>query len=70
MTTTSKPGDHVTWASSQGAVKGTVVKEQTSPMEIKGHKVAASADNPELIVKSDKTGAIAAHKPGAVRKAP
>ena len=44
------------------------VKEQTSPTQIKGHKVAASKDEPQLIVKSDKTGATAAHKPSALKK--
>lgn len=32
-------------------------------------KVAASADNPEYLVESNKTGARAAHKPGELRKA-
>lgn len=64
-----KPGDHVAWSSSQGNIQGTVVREQTTPTKIKGHKVAASKESPQIIVRSDKTGAIAAHKPGAVRKA-
>ena len=63
-----KPGDHVKWSSSQGEVKGTVVKKQTTPTKIKTHKVAASKDNPEYIVKSDKTGAKAAHKAEALKK--
>jgi len=63
-----KPGDHVTWSSSQGTIEGTVVREQTTPTRVKGHKVAASKDDPQLIVKSDKTGATAAHKPAAVKK--
>jgi hypothetical protein len=45
-----------------------VVKKLTEPMTIKGHKVAASKDNPEFLVKSDKSGGQAAHKPDAVRK--
>lgn len=68
MTEELKPGDHVEWDWSQGVVKGTVEKKQTTPTQIKGHHVAASADNPEYIVKSDKTGAEAAHKPDALRK--
>lgn len=64
-----KPGDAVTWSSSQGPVKGRVVKEQTTPTAIKGHKVEASEESPQLIVRSDKTGATAAHKPDAVKKA-
>ena len=36
---------------------------------IKGHKAAASTDDPEYIVESGKTGARAAHKPDELRKA-
>jgi hypothetical protein len=61
-------GDAVTWKSSQGTVEGTVEKTLTSPVKIKGHRVAASSENPEVLVKSDKTGAEAAHKPGSLRK--
>ncbi len=63
-----KKGDAVTWTSSQGDVKGKVVKKLTKPIDIKGHHVAASADNPEYLVKSDKTGAEAAHKPSGLKK--
>ena len=63
-----KPGDKVRWDTSQGETHGKVVKEQTSPTQIKGHKVAASAENPEYIVKSDKSGKTAAHKPSELRK--
>lgn len=45
-----------------------VVKKQTTPTQIKGHKVAASKDNPQYIVKSDKSGKEAAHKPGELKK--
>jgi len=63
-----KRGDHVTWNSSQGKIEGAVEKKLTSPTSIKGHDVAASPDNPEYLVKSEKTGAEAAHKPGSLRK--
>ena len=65
---TFKVGDKVTWDSAQGEVHGTVKKKLTAPMEIKGHHVAASEDNPEYLVESDKTGAEAAHKPSELRK--
>jgi hypothetical protein len=68
MKKTFKKGDKVEWESSQGEIEGTVVKKVTSPMEIKGHHVAASKENPEILVKSDKTGAKAAHKPGSLKK--
>ena len=63
-----KPGDAVEWDSSQGTVKGKVEKKLTSPTQIKGHKVAATKDNPEFLVKSEKTGAKAAHQAGELKK--
>lgn len=62
-------GDKVSWESSGGHSVGKVVKKITSPTKIKDHKVAASKDNPEYIVKSDTSGGIAAHKPSALKKA-
>ena len=62
-----KQGDKVGWDSSGGHSTGKVVKKLTSPMTIKGHKVAASSDNPEYLVETDD-GKRAAHKPGALRK--
>ena len=63
-----KVGDKVTWSSTQGTVEGTVKKKLTAPMEIKTHHVAASPDNPQLLVESAKSGKLAAHKPAAVKK--
>lgn len=64
-----KAGDTVEWSHSQGVTKGKVVRKLTHPTTIKGHDVAASSDNPEYLVESDKTGARAAHKPDALKKA-
>ena len=68
MVKTLSKGDEVEWNTSQGKTTGKVVKKQTSPTKIKGHKVAASKDNPEYIVRSDKSGDTAAHKPGSLKK--
>jgi Hypervirulence associated proteins TUDOR domain len=68
MTKQLKKGDKVSWKSSQGTIQGKIQKKVTKPMEIKGHHVAASADNPEYVVNSDKTGEIAAHKAGSLKK--
>lgn len=62
-----KKGDAVSWKSHGGEAHGKVVKKITSPTTIKGHKVAASADNPEFIVETAE-GKRAAHKPGALKK--
>lgn len=61
-----KKGDHVEW-NGPGKIEGTVEKKLTAPMDIKKHHVAASEDNPEYLVKSDKTGAAAAHKPDELK---
>ncbi|MGN6357933.1 MAG: DUF2945 domain-containing protein [Novosphingobium sp.] len=42
-------------------------RNQERRTRIKGHKVAASPDNPEFIVETAE-GKRAAHKPGALRK--
>jgi len=63
-----KKGDRVEWETSQGTTSGTVKKKLTSEMKIKGHKVAASKDNPEYLVESGKSGGEAAHKPDALKK--
>ncbi len=68
MTKTLKPGDKVSWGASQGETHGVVEKKQTTDTKIKSHAVKASKDDPQYIVKSDKTGAEAAHKPDALRK--
>ncbi len=61
-------GDRVEWNTSQGKTTGKVVKKLTSPTDIKEHHIAASEDNPEYLVESDKTGKQAAHKPNALKK--
>ena len=67
MTKQLKPGDKVSWKSHGGTAEGKVVRKQTSDTQIKGHKVRASADDPQYIVRSDKGGE-AAHKPTALDK--
>ncbi|MEO5867407.1 MAG: DUF2945 domain-containing protein [Sphingomonas sp.] len=60
-------GDTVSWKSHGGEAHGKVVKKITSPTSIKGHKVAASKDNPEFIVETGE-GKRAAHKAAALTK--
>jgi Hypervirulence associated proteins TUDOR domain len=68
MAKTLKTGDRVAWQSSGGGSPGRVERKLTSPGKIKGHEVAASENNPEFLVRSDKSGKVAAHKPSALRK--
>lgn len=68
MTDKFKKGDKVEWETSQGKTEGKIKEKLTSPTDIKGHHVAASKDNPEYLVESDKTGKEAAHKPESLKK--
>ena len=63
-----KIGDKVAWRSSGGGTAGRVERKLTSPGRIKGHEVAASKANPEYVVRSEKSGKVAAHKPSALRR--
>lgn len=63
-----KEGDHVKWDTPQGETEGTIEKKLTAPAKIKSHEVKASPGNPEYLVKSDKSGKEAAHKPDGLRK--
>ncbi|RAM52948.1 DUF2945 domain-containing protein [Mastigocladus laminosus UU774] len=68
MTEEFKKGDQVKWNTSQGETTGEIKEKLTSSTEIKGHHVAASKENPEYLVESEKTGKQAAHKPDALEK--
>jgi hypothetical protein len=63
-----KTGDLVSWRSSGGGSVGRVERKLTSPGKIKGHEIAASEDNPEFVVRSERSGKVAAHKPSALRR--
>lgn len=68
MANAFRKGDKVQWNSSQGMVKGTVVRKLTDRTRIEGHHVHATEDDPQYLVESDHTGAQAAHKPSALKK--
>ena len=68
MASKLKPGDRVSWKTSQGETRGKIVKKLVSTTQIKGHTAKASKDNPEYLVESDKTHERAAHKPGALKR--
>lgn len=63
-------GDRVEWNTPQGKTTGKVKKKLTGPSKVKGHEVAASKDDPQYLVESEKSGEEAAHKPGSLRKKP
>ena len=62
-------GDRVAWNTPQGETHGVVVRKLTRETHIEGHKVAASPENPEYLVRSEKSGKEAAHRPDALRNA-
>ena len=61
-------GDHVTWKSHGGTAEGVVEKKITSDTEAAGRTVRASKDEPQYLVKSDKSGGEAVHKPSALEE--
>ena len=68
MTHTFKVGDHVEWNSEAGRVRGTIKKRITSEITFKGYTVHASKDEPQYLIKSDKTDHMAMHKGSALKK--
>jgi hypothetical protein len=63
-----KVGDHVEWNSEAGRVRGTIQKKVTSPMKFKTYTVHASKEEPQYLIKSDKTDHMAMHKGAALKK--
>ena len=63
-----RKGDHVTWKSHGGTAEGHVVKKITTETEAGGRTVKASQDEPQYLVKSEKSGGEAVHKPTALTK--
>ena len=63
-----KRGDKVAWDTSQGETEGAVQRKLTEETQIKGHTAKASKDDPQYLVKSDKSGAEAAHRPEELKE--
>ena len=61
-------GDRVSWGTPQGRTQGKVVERKTADFQLAGQKFTASQDEPAFVVESEKTGAHAAHKGGALRR--
>ena len=68
MTEQFKKGDKVTWQSHGSTAEGTVQKKITSDTEAAGRTVRASQDETQYLVRSDKSGNDAVHKPEALTK--
>jgi Hypervirulence associated proteins TUDOR domain len=63
-----KKGDKVQWNSHGGKAVGEVEEKITSDTKAAGRQVRASEDDPQYLVKSEKSGGEAVHKPGALKK--
>jgi hypothetical protein len=68
MTDNFRVGDHVEWNSEAGRVRGTIKKKHTSEITFKGYRVHASKEEPQYLIKSDKTDHMAMHKGSALRR--
>ena len=62
-------GDEVSWNTSQGRTHGRVVEKRTSDFTFEGQQFRPTDDDPYYVVESAKSGARAAHKESALRKA-
>jgi hypothetical protein len=66
--TSIRVGDRVSWNTPQGRTRGEVVERRTSDFRFADQDFTATAARPKFIVKSEKTGAEAAHATSALRK--
>jgi hypothetical protein len=64
-----KQGDKVVWSShGEDDTPGVVVRKLTADTELAGRTVRASADEPQYLVRSEKGGGEAVHKPAALKR--
>jgi hypothetical protein len=63
-----KRGDHVEWNSEAGRVRGTIQKKVPREITFKGYKRHASKEEPQYILRSNKTDHLVIHKGSALKK--
>jgi hypothetical protein len=63
-----KVGDHVSWNSEAGRVRGQIARVHTKDVNYKGYVHRASREDPQYEIKSDKTDHVALHKGKALRR--
>jgi hypothetical protein len=68
MGKTFKVGDHVSWNSEAGRVRGTIVKVHIRDVSHKGYVHRATPNDPLYEIKSDKTDHVALHKAAVLRR--
>jgi len=62
-----KRGDHVSWNSEAGRVRGHILRVHTRDVDYKGYTHHASPEDPQYEIKSDKTDHVALPKGRALR---
>jgi hypothetical protein len=65
-----RKGDRVAWSSHGGEGVGEVIRKITSDTHAAGRQVRASDDEPQYLVRSEKSGGEAVHHPSALRRHP
>ena len=68
MTRKFAVGDHVSWNSEAGRVRGRIIRVHTKDVVREGYVHHASGDDPQYEIKSDRTEHVALHKGVALRK--
>lgn len=63
-----KRGDHVSWNSEAGRVRGVVLKRVVADFRFKGYMHHASRQEPQYLIQSDKTDHVAIHKGTALTR--
>jgi hypothetical protein len=63
-----KVGDHVSWNSEAGRVRGRITRVHTADTEFMGRTRRASPEAPQYEIKSDKSDHVAMHKEAALTK--
>jgi len=67
MVKTFNVGEHVSWNSEAGRVRGKIVKVHRRDVNYKGYVHHATPDEPQYEIKSDKTDHVALHKAKVLR---
>ena len=68
MAKTFRVGNHVSWNSEAGRVRGRIVRVHTKDVIYKSYVHHASPEDPQYEIKSDKTDHVALHKGRALRR--
>jgi Hypervirulence associated proteins TUDOR domain len=63
-----RKGDRVAWSSHGGEGVGEVLRKITADTHAAGRQVRASEDDPQYLVRSEKSGGEAVHQPSALRR--